>query len=239
MPAADLQAYKVASNESSSSTKFDNFVQACQDAINAIDDSKVSSNAAIAVSKLAAGSNTNVLTTTAGVPVWAAPAAGIPTPATTLPGSPTAGQLAILVDSTSAPTWSWLLIYNGTTTKWHYLGGTPGFHEIATAESTSSTTYVALATAGPLFALPVAGDYDVEIGSKFIVNNTINMSYDIGGTGAVDADRLTANNNTGQHSRVRRKTGLTAVTLTAKYKVDTGTHTAENRWMRVTPVKIG
>ena len=158
---------------------------------------------------------------------------------TSLPGSPTDGQECILVDSTSAPTYQWRLRYNSTTTKWHYLGGTPGFHEIATSESTSSTTYAALATAGPLFALPVAGDYDVEFGAKFTVNNTITMSYDIGGTGAVDGDSISANNNTGSHSRLRRKTGLTAVTLTAKYKVDTGTHSAMNRWMRITPVKLG
>lgn len=53
MPAADFQSYKTAFQELSSSTKFDNFVQASQDAVNAIDNAKVSVGAAIAQSKIA------------------------------------------------------------------------------------------------------------------------------------------------------------------------------------------
>lgn len=56
------------------------------------------------------------------------------------------------------------------------------------------------------------------------------MSYDIGATGAVDADSIrqgqqgggtTGSDHSG--SRKRRKTGLSAVTLTAKYKATEGT----------------
>ena len=70
--ADNFQASKVVANEQLSSTKFDNFVQAVEDAINAIDDSNVSAAAAILVSKLAAGSNGDVLKTVAGVPAWTA-----------------------------------------------------------------------------------------------------------------------------------------------------------------------
>jgi hypothetical protein len=68
--ADDFQAYKVASNEQSSSAKFNNLVQAVQDAVNSIDNSNISAAGAIAVSKLAAGSSGDTLRTTAGVPTW-------------------------------------------------------------------------------------------------------------------------------------------------------------------------
>ncbi len=70
MPASNLQSYKVTANELSSSTKFDNFVQAVQDDLNNIDNAKVATAAAIAVSKLAAGNNGDILQTVSGAPTW-------------------------------------------------------------------------------------------------------------------------------------------------------------------------
>src|SRR3990172_201963 len=97
--ADSFQPSKVTGRELSSSTKFNNFVQAVEDAINSLDNSNVATAAAIAVSKLAAGSNGQVLSTSGGVPTWTT-ASGAPTYQTTLPGSPTDGQETILVDST-------------------------------------------------------------------------------------------------------------------------------------------
>ena len=93
----------------------------------------------------------------------------------------------------------------------------------------------------------MAGDYDVEIGGRLRCNTTnlaAFMSYDIGGTAAVDADSVQgfingANDNYGSFSRVRRKAGLTAITLTAKYKAGNGTQQFDSRWMRVTPIAVG
>jgi hypothetical protein len=170
---------------------------------------------------------------------------------TALPGSPTNGQECVFTDSLTAPTYYWHLKYNSTTTKWHYVGGTPLFVEVATDEATTSTSYAALTTAGPSIALPLAGDYDVDPGFTFYCNDggagvSGFMSYDIGGTAAVDADATTAPSTVASSSprlsvaRSRRKTGLTAVTLTAKYKVQGGFNGHFlNRWLRVTPVKLG
>lgn len=178
---------------------------------------------------------------------WApVPAAGAPTYQTTLPGSPSDGQQTILVDSTTAPTYAWFLRYNSTSTKWDFLGGAPIFSEVATSETTTSATYAALTTAGPSITVPVAGDYLVEIGmtGRPSVNAVWNMSYDIGGTGAVDADSVqnsdVATGGGTNGSRVRKKTAIAASTaLTAKYKISTGTLTALDRWMRVTPIRVG
>lgn len=246
--ADNFQASKVVSSEQSSATKFNNFVQAVEDAINSLDNSNIGAGANVAVSKLAPGSNGQVLSTSGGVAVWGT-AAGAPTYQTTLPGGPTDGQETILVDSTSSPTYAWRFRYNATSTDWDFIGGAPGFAEVTTNETTSSATYAALATAGPSFALPVAGDYLVSIG--FLQNvsggtrGTDRMSYDIGGTGAVDADAATSlgvdSNSDGNQSvmRTRKKTGLTAVTLTAKYKTSSGvSHGFESRWIQVIPIKL-
>jgi len=115
------------------------------------------------------------------------------------------------------------------------------FAEVTTEETTTNISYAALATAGPSITIPAAGDYIVEIGFGGMgsaIGIGVAMSYDIGGTGAVDADRVyfetqVASQRLPHASRARQKT-LVAVTLTAKYKVTSGTGTFRDRWMRVT-----
>lgn len=165
---------------------------------------------------------------------------------TALPGSPVNGQPFIFTDSLTAPTYYWHLRYNSTTTKWHFIGGIPLFAEVTATDSTTSTTYAALTPAGPSITLPLAGDYDVEIGFRGGPNDGF-MSYDIGATGAVDADAVrnpTASGLVGTMSvaRARRKTDLSAVTLMAKYKwgASGGANTNfADRWMRITPIRMG
>jgi hypothetical protein len=150
----------------------------------------------------------------------------------------------------------WHFKYNTSSGKWDFAGGPALVTETITNtdETTASTSYVALTTAGPAVALPFAGDYDVELGF-YGFNNTAGqlllMSYDIGGTGAVDADSCSFASETAgvgiqRPHRAHRKTGLTAVTLTAKYRVTGGTGTFRGlnsqggaRYMRVIPVKVG
>ncbi len=179
---------------------------------------------------------------------WKPYSGGIaPTPATTLPGSPSDGQQAILTDSTSAPTYNWFFQWSAAASKWIFIGGSPAYSEVQTAEATTSTTYVALTTAGPSFTVPRAGDYYVSIGAAIDPGGLDNafMSYDIGGTGAVDADQIIANqgSNTTWYwsvSRDRLKTGLAASTaLVAKYKSGAGANaTFKDRWMSVLPRNV-
>lgn len=169
---------------------------------------------------------------------------------TSLPGSPFDQQQHVLVDNATAPTWSWLLQYVAakSSNKWVFLGGSAAYAEVATLESTTSATYVALTTAGPSVAIPVAGNYTVTV--EATVNTVTSsgvcyMSYDIGGTGAVDADALyydsgSASANGCSVGRSKAKTGLTAVTLTAKYHADgTNSSSFEKRRMSVVPIAIG
>jgi hypothetical protein len=176
-------------------------------------------------------------------------------PATSLPGSPVDGQHSTLTDSTTVPTYAWQFVYSAAAAKWVFIGGSPKTSQVATSETTTSTTYAALTTAGPSVALPLAGTYEIIIGCTMLATGNTNegnslMSYDIGGTGAVDNDAVAAMtviaasgfhdpNATTMRSQV--KTGLTAVTLTAKYRNTTASNTVafSQRFMHVRPVLIG
>ncbi|HEY2371969.1 MAG TPA: hypothetical protein VGH82_05430 [Gaiellaceae bacterium] len=160
---------------------------------------------------------------------------------TSFPGSPSDGDEYVYVaDGTNGVYWHFK--FRNSTSKWIFVGGAPLFAEVVTDEATTGTTYQALTTAGPALTLPFAGDFDVEIGcATYNVSGNSAMSYDIGGTGAVDADSIAFNAGGAtvvtSGSRRRRKTGLSAVTLTAKYKSNPLGEHFLNRWMTVWPVQ--
>ncbi len=162
---------------------------------------------------------------------------------TTFPTTPLNGQDYFYEVDTSI---TWHFRYRSATGKWHFVGGPPLYAEITAAETTTSNTFVALTTAGPSITLPLTGDYDVTIGMRGYNDTSgsgADMSYDIGGTAASTNDMVTSvvnNADTGAFNtmRPRRKTGLTAVTLTSKYRRATaaGTATIGSRWISATPV---
>lgn len=176
----------------------------------------------------------------------------IPT-VTALPAGPTDGQevyfqtAAMKVDGVK-----WHLQYDALAPglyKWIYLGGAKLVSEILTSETSASVSYANLATTGPFIALPLAGDYDIAVGAV-TANNSAGvstlMSYAIGAAAAVDADRVihqepsAGANNYEQCYRMRRKTGLAAATLVAKYSTGgAGTGTWANRFMVAVPVRVG
>jgi hypothetical protein len=88
---------------------------------------------------------------------------------TTLPASPTDGQQAVLVDSTTNPTYIWQFRYNAGSTstyKWEFVGGSPATATRTPGTSTTTLTaaYVDLADgAGPSFTTPRAGDYWINL----------------------------------------------------------------------------
>lgn len=164
------------------------------------------------------------------------------------------GDRVTFVDSLTAPTYAWYLRYiaGASTYKWYCIGGTPALIETTTAEAGSmGSTYGDLATVGPSFTLPLAGDWDIEIGCTHI--NDYNggaardsyMSYAIGGTSASDNDAIKCTGTAGVLSfvgtRTRRKTGLASSTaLVAKYRYSGGTPTMTwgPRTLRVMPFRV-
>lgn len=173
-----------------------------------------------------------------------------PTPVTNLPASPQDLQQVLLVDNVATPTYAWLLQWDAALNLWIFVGGSPGFGEVDTNESTASTVYTALATAGPSFTLPRSGTYIVEVGfrpgDQTAAGNAF-MSYDIGGTAASDNDAAkTGNTGAGNVSlgysvmQAKKKTGLVAGNvLTAKYRCSSAiSRDFAFRWIRVTPVTL-
>lgn len=157
--------------------------------------------------------------------------------------TPTDGlEVALLVDATAGIVWH--LKYRAASAsayKWECIGPAAIRSQVDTTESTASTAYAALATAGPSIVLPRPGDYLIELGFTGGANTQGYMSFDIGGTGAVDADALTAvrPNDAGPGSRAMVKTGLSNVTLTAKYKLAAAiSQSFAFRWMTATPRRI-
>jgi hypothetical protein len=100
-----------------------------------------------------------------------------PTYGTTLPASPADGQQAILVDSTTSPTYQWLFRYNTGSAwadKWEYVGGADFQKEFSTAFVINTKTQVGASgfyrdTTTDLTA-PRAGVYDVQCEVQFDPN---------------------------------------------------------------------
>src|SRR4029450_8789457 len=60
---------------------------------------------------------------------------------TTLPASPSDGQQAVLVDSTTNPTYIWQFRYNAGSSsayKWEYVGGTAAVAQVAAGGTTTT-----------------------------------------------------------------------------------------------------
>lgn len=95
--ADSFQSSKVTASEQSSASKFNNFVQAVEDAMNSLDNTNIDAAAAIGVSKLAAGGEGQALTIASGIPTWTSAAAS------TLPAG-----IIVPYGGTSAPA-TWLL----------------------------------------------------------------------------------------------------------------------------------
>lgn len=165
---------------------------------------------------------------------------------TSLPGSPTDGLEYILVDSLTAPTYSWRFRYvSGISDayKWVFLGGVPALSEVPTSENYSSASYGNLATVGPQITLPRAGIFQIEIGCRlFTGSGGSYMSYAIGATAAVDADSINMDQAGGTipyGSRPAVKTISAASTaIVAKYRTSGISGNFLHRWMRIVPVRV-
>jgi hypothetical protein len=138
----------------------------------------------------------------------------------------------------------WHLRYranSGLTYKWECISGQPLFAE-GGGGSTSSTSFVDLG--GPSITLPLAGEYDIEIGCAPYAPTAgqCNMSYQIGATVAQAADSLQIVGNVSWRqdaTRRRRKTIAAAGTvLTGKYSMGSGTGNFANCRIWAWPVRF-
>lgn len=165
----------------------------------------------------------------------------------TPPGSPSDGDEWYLPDAVLSAMAR--LKYNagsGSSYKWENTNA-PLFNRVNGPDTTASTTYVAFGAAGPSITIPRAGDWLIFTGFRVdsaTGTGQLFMSYDIGGTAAVDADACRAE-PTSTSGRVNAthtlnlKVGLTAgVTLTAKGRVTAGTMGFADRYMLAIPIRV-
>jgi len=130
---------------------------------------------------------------------------------------------------------------------WECVGGPSLRSEIATSQTTASTSYVDLTTAGPSVTTPLSGDYILHFGLD-LNNSGANYSIaavKIGAAATVDADAVFAFSGSASGvevsvSRTMVKTALAASTeLKVQYKASAGTLAAAKRFLYVTPVRVG
>lgn len=175
-------------------------------------------------------------------------------PANFPPANPQDGDLvALQVDATNGVLW--VFRYNAGSSsgfKWEFIGGSPLSHEIPAAESTVSTNYVDLATVGPTVTLPRSGDYDVSFGAHLLdasnAGNILLAAIKRGSAATSDSDAIQYDHGAqgvgvSSGSSVQRdiRVGFLASgdAVKVQYRIITGQLTAQFRWIKVTPVRIG
>lgn len=166
-----------------------------------------------------------------------------------LPTVPTDGQVIYyLADSTNGVVWT--LKYRAAASgsyKWEFAGG-GSLHANTNNDETvaaATITYVTLGTSITA-TIPLAGDYLIEQGARgypWAVAQDLFVAADGCGLTAADADAVELNcaNGLGNTaSRIIKRT-LTAATLTQKYRHSNNTATAnfKDRFLTVTPVRVG
>lgn len=174
---------------------------------------------------------------------------------TALPSNPVDGQEFTLVDSLSAPTYSWKFRYVSakSSNKWVFVGGAPAVAAVTASEAVSNTAaYVDPTTAGPTISLPYAGDYYVHLSANAYADTDYRTWYFAAKAGTATASDDDAayggNTNSGvairSYSRSLKKTYSAAMDIKMVYKAGTlvggsPTITFSQRVLTIVPIAIG
>lgn len=164
---------------------------------------------------------------------------------TSIPNNPADGdQFRYAADAST----DWVFRYDAVTGYWKFAGGPPLVAEVDTQETTTGTSYAALATAGPSITLPFEGDYLIQFGCASD-NNTATvqswMSFKIGAGSAADADGVVTDGLgtsiiLASVARARKKTGVSAGdAVVSQYRTTAGgTAAFLNRYLNITPIRV-
>lgn len=147
----------------------------------------------------------------------------------------------------------WRFVFNAASSsdlKWEFQGGPPLYSSVLTRQTTSSTSYVDLATVGPSLTFPLRGDYDIIVGGYLFgsaVGNNIFMSASFAGAVALDANGIniytSAVSSGFSHAAHSMRTYIAAnlaagSSAVAKYRVTGGTGSFESRALSVVPRRV-
>lgn len=166
---------------------------------------------------------------------------------TSLPASPVDGEMYdYIADSTNGIVWRFLYrSASESSYKWEFIGGPPMSAEVLTLESTASTSYVDLATAGPTVTVPLDGDYLYQFNFRAwntaVQGNVAALKLGAAATSDDDSAFISSEvalavNQTG---KIRRVTGLAAsAALKLQYKTASGTASFLQRNLHVWPIRV-
>ena len=168
---------------------------------------------------------------------------------TSLPVGPVDGMEAVLVDSTTNPSYQWRFRYNAGSSsayKWEFIGGTSAIAQVNPDETTTViSTWVDLATDGPTVIVPRAGAYSVTFGcSAYPSAATADAMIAAAVAGVVggQAAEFTWNVSTHGLSNSNVSPVLTANAsdpIKLRYfNFTTGTAHFRTRWINVQPVRV-
>ena len=166
---------------------------------------------------------------------------------TALPAYPGDGDTCVLVDSLTAATYAWPLVYvagSSNADKWECVGGSAAFIAVEAAQGTTSATATDLGTDGPTFTTPRPGVYQIDFecdsttGVAISVNNPVYLFVN-----GVEATRHITRLQNGWQSTVHamwQAAGVGAAqVIKMRYSSDgTNTITFSRRRMRVVPVRL-
>lgn len=144
---------------------------------------------------------------------------------------------------------AWLFRFNenAATHKWEFLGGGSWSNHVAAAETTSSGTYVNLATAGPALTVPFTGDWAIRHGChlKQATSGIAFQSVALGAAAATDGESVAVTNANSHDNYIPAAILLPPAALTAadavacKYKASTLQVAAfRDRWLEVEPIRV-
>lgn len=120
-----------------------------------------------------------------------------PEPATALPASPQDGDVAILVDSVTAPTWAWRLRYDTAIAdayKWLFVGGSP----MSSLDTTGGILGASTATDYLGLAVPVGGIYRQSMHIAHNVNSGVTVELLAKGNTTTERVGVAQGANTGE-----------------------------------------
>lgn len=174
------------------------------------------------------------------------PATAGPQRVTALPTNPFDGQeIDYVVDATNGIVWRFRYrAASASTHKWEFVGGPPLYVEVAAEQSTSSGSFVDLATVGPEATVPVAGDYLITFGTRQLPSAAgfAETGLFIGGVQVTGL--IVIGNTASEQANVSRTTKAANVAASSavklKYLSTTGSgSTFLERWLSIVPTRVG
>ena len=175
-----------------------------------------------------------------------------PTYETSLPGSPVDGQeIYYAADTTNGVIWHLRYRSAGGTYKWEFIGGSALTSYIDTNQTTSSSTYGDLATAGPSITVPVNGEYEITYQATIYNDSSASstgarIKLNINGSTLADTRPFIEHLSAVAfllHSPVKTQiesvTGTRVVKMVYNNRTGSGNANFSQRFLSIRPVRIG